>query len=208
MKKKWSQGLSCLFFSAAVPWLTACGSNPTILVHPDQVSKERGIAFGRVHVFKGKKDVTGACTIEFENEAEKNTGAFKLDDDGWAFVSLPTGKNYLHFVRCAVWNGLFYGTRKLYFDVPPGRKSSYFGDLTFLLANNDLKTTFGAVGAAPLVGGLTSAVASTVHLVLTDGENTVLVADKLDEATREYERRFQEKPVLATPPAETKQEVE
>lgn len=201
MARRWvKQILVCLAFGGVGLGGAGCGSNPTILVHPDQVQKGRGIAFGRVHVFKGKKDVTGACYIEFEDEARENTGTFSLEDDGWAFVSLPTGRNYLHFVRCAVWNGLFFGTRKLYFDVPLGGKSAYFGDLQFLLANNDLKTTFGVVGASPLVGGLTSAVSSSVHTVLRDGEDTVLVVDKLDEAVREYETRFHEKPDLATAP--------
>jgi hypothetical protein len=125
-----------------------------------------------VRVFKGEDEVTGSCSILFTDEKKQGIG-YSLDDSGWVFATLPRGPRHLSFVNCAVWNGLFYGTDALRFDVAGGGRTTYFGDVSFYLADEDGKAFWRAVGlgiagvpVASLAGSLAS---SGSQLIVTTG---------------------------------------
>lgn len=188
-----------LTFVLASQLLTGCGSNPTMPKHPDNVPDDQGVAFGRVRVFRGDSDVTGSCYLQFEDEKEELTGTYNLERDGWVFAALPKQRNYLYLVRCAVMFGLFHGTRDLYFDVPDTGKATSMGDIEFHLQNDEIDSVPGVTGSPTLQGGLVD-VASLqgVSVIQGDGEAT-FVRNKLDEAVREYETRYGERPQVAAP---------
>ncbi len=190
-----------LTFVLASQLLTGCGSNPTMPKHPDNVPDDQGVAFGRVRVFRGDSDVTGSCFLQFEDEKEELTGKYNLEKDGWVFAALPKQRNYLYLVRCAVMFGLFHGTRDLYFDVPDSGNTTYLGDIEFHLQNDKIDSVPGVTGSPTLQGGLVDVTSSPgVSVIQGDGEAT-LVRNKLDEAVREYETRYGEKPQVAAPAA-------
>jgi len=163
-----------------------------VLVSPAKLPNDRGIAAGRVRVFKGESEVTSACYLSFDDGAELKA-SYSIDKTGWVFAALPRKKMYLYFVSCAVWNGLSFGTRQIHFEVPGDGSAAYFGDIEFHLANNDLKTTFEVIGDAPAVGGLVGAAAAGTGAALRSGENWVLINDKSAQTAKAYEARFHEK---------------
>jgi len=174
-----------------------CGANPTMLKHPDKLKDDQGIAFGRIHVSRGNSDVTGSCYLEFEDEKDKLTGTYNLDKDGWFFAALPKAQNSIRLVRCAVMFGLFYHAEELYFDVPLDGKSAYLGDIDLKTDQDNLESVPGVAGSSTLQGGLNGAASAQTPSVIKSDDDVVVVRNKLDEASREYEKRFGKKPQLA-----------
>ena len=103
--------------AACTLMLEGCRGTPAINLRPDNIPQGHGAVFGRVEVFKGKSDVTGACFITFTDENNEDKASLSLNNSGWVMTALNVGPTYLSFINCAVWNGLMYGTRQLRFDV-------------------------------------------------------------------------------------------
>ena len=178
-------------------FLVGCGANPTMLKHPSKLQDDRGIAFGRIHVSRGDSDVTGACYLEFEDDKDELTGTYNLDKDGWFFAALPKTRNSIRLVRCAVMFGLFYHADELYFDVPRDGKSAYLGDIELKTDQDNVESVPGVAGSPTLQGGLSSVALAQTPSVIKSDDDVAVVRNKMDEAIREYEKRFGEKPQLA-----------
>ena len=196
-----------LICSAFAPFTAACAARSAKVFDPKSIPPKQGAVVGHVRVFKGEDDVTGSCFVHFTDEKKENID-YSLDDSGWVFITLPEGPRYLSFVRCAVWNGLMYGTDQLRFDVAGQGRTTYFGDVRFYLADEDAKAFWNAVGAGvagvpvtSVAGALaatgTQAVVTSVQLTSPDGVNRVTAEDRIETALAQYARRFHKTPDIA-----------
>jgi hypothetical protein len=196
---------ACAAFASLTPGCSGGHSAKTF--QPKSIPPGQGAVIGHVRVFKGEDEVTGSCSILFTDEKKQGIG-YSLDDSGWVFATLPRGPRYLSFVNCAVWNGLFYGTDALRFDVAGGGRTTYFGDVSFYLADEDGKAFWRAVGlgiagvpVASLAGSLASSgsqlIVTTVVITSPDGTNRVTAEDHLEKAATQYQQRFQVAPDIA-----------
>ena len=151
--------------------------------------------------------------MEFEDEKDELTGTYNLEKDGWFFAALPKKRNSIRLVRCAVMFGLFYHADELYFYVPLDGKSAYLGDIELKTDHESPDGIPGVAGSPTLQGGLTGGAFTQTPAIIRSDDDVLIVRNKLSEATSEYEKRFGEKPQLATSepgsdPAESSAETE
>src|SRR2546430_4289450 len=59
--------------------LGACRGTPAVNLRPDNIPPGHGAVFGRVEVFKGQSDVTGACYISFTDESNEDRKSTRLN---------------------------------------------------------------------------------------------------------------------------------
>src|SRR5260221_11803324 len=84
--------------TVAFAWvLGACHGTPAVNLRPDNIPPGHGAVVGRVEVFKGESDVTGACYIAFTDERKENKASLSLDKSGWVITPMTAGPTYLSF---------------------------------------------------------------------------------------------------------------
>lgn len=134
----------------------ACAAHAPAL-QPRSIPAGHGGVMGQVTVTNRGKAVTKNCYLHFSGQdPEQVTSVHALKNDGWVFVTLPTGAAYVRRVKCVL-GGMFKyngGTDILIpFNNPGEGKIAYFGD-----SRVKLDVTGGLQIAGGLIGGGVGAV--------------------------------------------------
>ncbi|WP_437521411.1 hypothetical protein WME79_28995 [Sorangium sp. So ce726] len=113
-----------------------------------------------------------------------------LDETGWIFTAVRVGQVYLKQVSCSL-GGVaktpVYIAKDLGFSVHGGDEIAYFGDIVI---ESDHEDRSGAVAAGVLLGGAIGGLIAGIAVTSEQKPAEVEVANRFDEALREYQTRY------------------
>lgn len=163
-------------------FLNGCVSS-RILTSVDNVSPGKAMVIGKFQVSYNGTDMTKDAVIAF------NSGAYRLDENGYLFLEFPVGQNAIRAV--AKKGGVIkhnYGAEDLTFQLTEGGAAYYIGDITVNWHGMGNGAAWGSLIGGELVGGIVGG--ALIQDQATKGAIVITVETNTAAAQAAFQKKF------------------